>query len=58
MKYAKMCPSCNQRFFIEFPYEYRCLICNIKAMKQKRELTKKSEKKTSQNLVIDLSMQN
>ena len=37
MKYATMCPSCNRRFFIEFPYEYRCLICNAKAVKLKEK---------------------
>ena len=45
MKYAKMCVSCNRRFFIEFPYEYRCLICNIKVIKQKRNLTKIQRKR-------------
>ena len=40
-----MCPSCNRRFFIEFPYEYRCLICNAKAIKQKRELNKIQRKR-------------
>ena len=23
LKYATMCVSCNRRFFIEFPYEYK-----------------------------------
>ena len=45
MKYAMMCVSCNRRFFIEFPYEYKCLICNAKAIKQKRELTKIQRKR-------------
>ena len=45
MKYAMMCVSCNRRFFIEFPYEYRCLICNAKAVKLKRELTKNQRKR-------------
>ena len=45
MKYATMCVSCNQRFFIEFPYEYRCLICDIKVIKQKRSLTKIQRKR-------------
>ena len=45
MKYATMCVSCNRRFFIEFPYEYRCLICNAKVIKQKRNLTKKQRKR-------------
>ena len=45
MKYAMMCVSCNRRFFIEFPYEFRCLICNAKAIKQKRELTKIQRKR-------------
>ena len=45
MKYATMCVSCNRRFFIEFPYEYRCLICNAKAVKLKRELTKIQRKR-------------
>ena len=40
-----MCVSCNRRFFIEFPYEYRCLICNIKVIKQKRNLTKIQRKR-------------
>ena len=45
MKYATMCVSCNRRFFIEFPYEYRCLICNAKAIKPKRKLTKLQRKR-------------
>ena len=40
-----MCVSCNRRFFIEFPYEYRCLICNAKAIKPKRKLTKLQRKR-------------
>ena len=45
MKYATICVSCNRRFFIEFPYEHRCLICNAKAVKKKRELTKIQKKR-------------
>ena len=45
MKYDTMCVSCNRRFFIEFPYEYRCLICNAKAIKPKRKLTKLQRKR-------------
>ena len=45
MKYATMCVSCNRRFFIEFPYEYRCLICNAKAIRPKRKLTKLQRKR-------------
>ena len=45
MKYATMCVSCNRRFFIEFSYEYRCLICNAKAIKPKRKLTKLQRKR-------------
>ena len=37
--------SCNRRFFIEFPYEYRCFNCNIKVIKQKRNLTKIQRKR-------------
>ena len=33
------------KIFIEFPYEYRCLICNAKAIKQKRELIKIQRKR-------------
>ena len=40
-----LCVSCNRRFFIEFPYEYRCLICNAKAIKPKRKLTKLQRKR-------------
>ena len=45
MKYATMCVSCNRRFFIELPYEYRCLICNANAIKPKRKLTKLQRKR-------------
>ena len=40
-----MCVSCNRRFFIEFPYEYRCLVCEIKVINQKRNLTKIQRKR-------------
>ena len=45
MKYASMCVGCNRRFFIELPYEYRCLNCNAKAIKPKRKLTKLQRKR-------------
>ena len=40
-----MCKLQQKIFFIEFPYEYRCLICKAKVIKQKRNLTKIQRKR-------------
>ena len=56
MKYAIMCPSCNRRFLMEYPYDYFLHFFNTKVIKQKRELTKIQTKKP--DLVVSLRMQN
>ena len=38
-KYGKICPSCNRNTLLPYAFEWTSLICGIKIIKSKNELT-------------------